>query len=211
MLDTRTQSILQILAETYPDAYCELIFKDPFQLLIATMLSAQTTDQKVNEVTAELFRLYPTPQKMRTLTPSELENRIRKIGLFRTKARNILETCNQLVEKYQGIVPQDRDQLVEMPGVGRKTASVVLANAFGIPALAVDTHVLRVSNRLGLSDKNDPIKVEKDLTSIIPQELWIDTHHRLIFHGRRICHARKPQCGKCPLAAICPTAENNSF
>lgn len=201
----RIEMILQVLGETYPHAHCELNFDNPFQLLIATILSAQTTDQKVNEVTPGLFAQYPTPAEMLKLSPSELENRIRKIGLFRMKAKNILQTCKTLVEQYNGEVPRSMAELIRLPGVGRKTAGVVLANAFGIPALPVDTHVLRVANRLGLTDQDDPLKVEKDLTSVVPEKLWIDIHHRLIFHGRRVCHARKPQCPACSLTACCPS------
>ncbi len=202
-------SILKILESTYPHAHCELKYKSPFQLLVATILSAQTTDQKVNEVTSELFAQYPTPEKMLVLSAVELENKIRKIGLFRNKAKNIIETCRLLVDQYNGEVPADLDELIRLPGVGRKTASVVVANAFGIPAFPVDTHVLRVSNRLGLTDKNDPLKVEKDLTSVIPTDLWIDTHHRIIFHGRRLCYARKPNCVNCPLHPYCSKPKND--
>lgn len=198
--------ILNLLARTYPDAHCELNYGSPFQLLIATILSAQTTDQKVNQVTAELFRLYPTPQKMLTITLPELEQIIKSIGLFRTKAKNILETCCLLVENHCGEVPATLEELVCLPGVGRKTASVVLANAFGIPAFPVDTHVLRVAGRLGLTKEDDPVKVERDLKALIPEENWIDSHHQLIFHGRRRCFARKPQCSQCPLSACCPAA-----
>lgn len=201
------RNILDLLAQTYPDAHCELNHQNAFQLLIATILSAQTTDQKVNQVTSELFRLYPTPQKMLELTQSELESKIKSIGLFRNKAKNILETCNILVRDYQGQVPQSLHHLVDLPGVGRKTASVVLANAFGIPAFPVDTHILRVSKRLGLTQETDPLKVEKDLIAVIPEQLWIDSHHQLIFHGRRICSARKPQCGQCPLNIYCPAGQ----
>jgi endonuclease-3 len=174
------------------------------------MLSAQTTDQKVNLVTDEFFAAYPSPQAMLQLGIPELENMIRSIGLFRTKAKNIHETCKILLEKYQGEVPRSLDQLIELPGVGRKTASVVLANAFGIPAFPVDTHVLRVSKRLGLTDKNDPLQVERDLTRVIPKAYWIDVHHQLIFHGRRTCSARKPRCEACPLAFYCPAKETAS-
>lgn len=199
------REILDLLGKTYPDAHCELDYENPFQLLIATILSAQTTDRKVNQVTRKLFKEYPTPQKMLELTPSELGDKIRTIGLFRTKAKNILETCRILSEEYQGEVPSSLPELIRMPGVGRKTASVVLANAFGIPAFPVDTHVLRVAKRLGFTKENDPQKVEKDLTALIPEELWIDSHHQFIFHGRRLCSARKAQCAICPLAIYCPT------
>jgi endonuclease-3 len=205
------EAILNLLASTYPHAHCELNYKNPFELLVATILSAQATDQKVNQITAKLFAQYPNPSKMLELTPSELENKIRSIGLFRTKAKNILATCKLLINDYDGEVPQTMDQLVKMPGVGRKTASVVLANAFGVPAFPVDTHVLRVAKRLGLTTENNPLKVEKDLTSLISEKLWIATHHRLIFHGRRLCSARKPQCNNCPLAIHCPTRGNDTF
>ncbi|RNC29341.1 MAG: Ultraviolet N-glycosylase/AP lyase [Candidatus Dichloromethanomonas elyunquensis] len=198
-------SILEILSDTYPDAVCELHYRNPFELLIATILSAQTTDQRVNEVTSVLFARYPTPQKMLELSPDELEKIIQKIGLFRTKAHHILETCKILIRNYQGQVPQELDQLMKLPGVGRKTAGVVLANAFGIPALPVDTHVLRVSNRLGISHHKDPFQAEKDLTAVIPRERWLDAHHQMIYLGRRICSAKKPQCSACPLKDLCPT------
>lgn len=201
----KLKSILNILAKTYPDAHCELNYRNPFELLIATILSAQTTDQKVNKVTAGLFASYPTPERMGELTPEEMEDIIRSIGLFRTKARNILRTCSILTDKYNGNVPADMDKLTKLPGVGRKTADVVLANAFNIPAFPVDTHVQRVAGRLGLTKEKDPFKIEKELNALIPEELWIDTHHRLIFLGRRICHARKPACGICPLQNDCLT------
>lgn len=201
----KLKSILNILAKTYPDAHCELNYRSPFELLIATILSAQTTDQKVNKVTAGLFANYPTPEKMRELTQEEMEDIIRSIGLFRTKAKNILQTCSILIEKYNGNVPADMDKLTKLPGVGRKTADVVLANAFNIPAFPVDTHVQRVAGRLGLTKEKDPLKIEKELNALIPVELWIDTHHRLIFLGRRICNARKPACGICPLQNDCLT------
>lgn len=204
------KNILDILAETYPDAHCELDFRNPFELLIATILSAQTTDRKVNKVTAGLFADYPTPQKMRELTQEEMENIIRSIGLFRTKAKNILQTCSILADKYNGSVPANMVELTKLPGVGRKTADVVLANAFNIPAFPVDTHVQRVSARLGLTQEKDPFKIEKELTALIPEELWIDTHHRLIFHGRRICHARKPECDVCPLRNDCLAANSTT-
>lgn len=207
---TTIDVILNTLANTYPEAICELNYRNPFELLIATILSAQTTDQKVNAITPKLFAQYPTSKKMLELTPTQLEEIIKSIGLFRTKAKNILKTCSLLEIKYQGEVPSDLEKLIELPGVGRKTASVVLANAFGIPAFPVDTHILRVSYRLGLTQQKDPLKVEKDLTGLIPRELWIDTHHRIIFHGRRICKARNPQCSLCPLSDACPTAKHVS-
>lgn len=200
----KIHTLIKLLAEAYPEAKCDLNYQYPFQLLIATILSAQTTDQKVNKVTAQLFDKYPTPESFLKLPISELEKIINPIGLFRTKAKRILETCKILVEEYNGEVPSDIDNLTKLPGVGRKTANVVLANAFKIPAFPVDTHVKRVAKRLGLTDESDPEKVERDLTKLIPSDYWIDTHHRLIYHGRRVCSARKPQCYNCPLNANCP-------
>jgi len=203
MRKNKVHTILELLAEAYPEAKCDLNYQNPFQLLIATILSAQTTDQKVNKITAQLFAEYPTPQKLLKASISKLEKIINPIGLYRTKAKRILETCEILVKEYNGEVPSDIDKLTKLPGVGRKTANVVLANAFNIPAFPVDTHVKRVAKRLGLTNETDPEKVEKDLTNLIPLEYWIDTHHRLIYHGRKICLAKKPQCNNCPLNSNC--------
>ncbi len=198
-----TEKILHILEQTYPDAHCELNYKNPFELLIATILSAQSTDQRVNEVTADLFQKYPTPESFLTLSQEELAEEIRGIGLFRNKSKNILQTCRILVEQYNGQVPADREALESLPGVGRKTANVVLSNAFGIPAIAVDTHVFRVANRLGLADSEHVRETEEQLMRRIPKTKWSQAHHWLIWHGRRICHARNPQCHSCPLHAVC--------
>lgn len=198
-----TRKILDILASMYPDAHCELNFRNPFELLIATILSAQSTDRQVNKVTERLFAKYPTPQDFLSLSEEELAEEIRGLGLYRNKSKNILQTCRILVEQYGGEVPAEREALEKLPGVGRKTANVVLSNAFGIPALAVDTHVHRVSNRLGLATSNNPLETEKQLTRRIPREEWSIAHHRLIWHGRRICSARNPKCGICDLAPYC--------
>ena len=197
------QEILNILEETYPEARCELNHENPFQLLIATILSAQTTDKKVNQVTPDLFSKYPTPEDFLQMTQWELEEKIRKIGLYRSKAANILKTCRILVEEYHSQVPSEREALMKLPGVGRKTANVVLSNAFGIPAIAVDTHVFRVSNRLGLARSDQVAETEEQLMEEIPKEQWSSAHHLLIFHGRRICVARNPKCGLCPLKQYC--------
>jgi len=199
----KVHNIIKLLAETYPQAKCDLNYQTPFQLLIATILSAQTTDQNVNKVTAQLFAEYPTPQKLLQIPVSKLEKIINPIGLYKTKAKRILETCEILVREYNGEVPSDIDKLTKLPGVGRKTANVVLANAFKIPAFPVDTHVKRVAKRLGLTNETDPEKVERDLTNLIPSEYWIDIHHRLIYHGRKTCMARKPKCNSCPLNSNC--------
>lgn len=201
-----SKSMLRLLEDTYPDAHCELNFSNPFELLIATILSAQATDKKVNQITERLFRNYKTPEDFLTLSLSEMEKAIKELGLYHNKAKNILATCRILVEKYQGEVPHDLEALIELPGVGRKTANVVLSNAFGIPALAVDTHVLRVSNRLGLAIGTNPDSIEKQLMSLIPREKWSHAHHLLIWHGRRTCAARNPRCQDCTLLSLCPSA-----
>jgi endonuclease-3 len=176
----------------YPDAHCELNYRNPFELLIATILSAQSTDRQVNKVTARLFEAYPTPADFLKLTEEELAEHIRGLGLFRNKSKHILETCRILVNDFDGQVPNKREQLEKLPGVGRKTANVVLSNAFQVPAFAVDTHVHRVANRLALADSKTPLETEKQLMKRVPRSEWSDTHHRIIWHGRRICSARNP-------------------
>lgn len=203
-----TRKILEQLKKMYPDAHCELHFKNPFQLLIATILSAQSTDRQVNKVTQSLFEKYPSPQDFVQLTEEELAEHIRGLGLFRNKSRNILQTCRILVNQYGGEVPQKRDQLESLPGVGRKTANVVLSNAFGVPALAVDTHVHRVANRLALADSKTPLETERQLMKKVPRVLWSDTHHQLIWHGRRCCTARNPKCEVCDLLPYCWYGKN---
>lgn len=197
------REILDLLTERYPEAHCELNFNTPFQLLVATILSAQTTDQKVNEVTEELFKDYGTPERLVTLSEEELAEKIKTIGLYKTKSKNLLKTTRILLEKYGGEVPRSMEELISLPGVGRKTANVVLSNAFGVPAIAVDTHVFRVSNRIGLADSDDVSKTEKQLMEIIPRSEWSFAHHLLIWHGRRICHARNPKCMECPVFSLC--------
>ncbi len=196
--------VMHRLAARYPEAHCELNFRTPWQLLVATILAAQSTDQQVNKLTSPLFERYPTPDALAELPLEELELLIKGVGLYRNKAKNILTTCRILLDEYGGEVPATLEQLVELPGVGRKTANVVLSNAFDIPAFAVDTHVLRVSRRLGLTEQKTPDKVEADLTALLPPEQWKDAHHWLIWHGRRTCHARKPACESCSLRDICP-------
>ena len=195
--------IFEALQKKYPDARCELEFNTPFELLIATILSAQCTDGRVNLVTASLFAETNTPGAILALGQSELENKIRSLGLYHNKAKNILAACRVLVEDFAGKVPGDIDSLRQLPGVGRKTANVVVSNAFGIPALAVDTHVFRVSHRLGIAQGKTPEKVEQELLRVFPQERWTLVHHLLIFHGRRICVARKPSCEECPVTSVC--------
>ncbi|WP_028778420.1 endonuclease III [Shimazuella kribbensis] len=203
------KKILETLADMYPDAHCELEFDTPFQLLIATILSAQSTDVQVNKVTKGLFEQHPTAEAMLRMSEDQLANEIRGLGLFRNKSKNIYQTCRILVEAYNGQVPMERDALEALPGVGRKTASVVLSNAFGVPALAVDTHVQRVSNRLALVKSDTPIETEKQLIKKVPKKKWLDTHHQLIWHGRRLCMARKPKCSLCDLLPYCKYGQAN--
>jgi len=195
--------LLHQLEHLYPDATCELIHRNPFELLIAVILSAQCTDKLVNEVTPGLFEKHPTPAEMAELTQEEMEAEIRRIGLFRNKAKNILETCRRLVHEQGGQVPNDYDYLVSLPGVGRKTANVVLSTAFGVPAIAVDTHVDRLAHRLGLTKATNVLQTEEDLMRKLPKDRWTFAHHALILHGRRVCAARTPKCELCPMQDIC--------
>jgi endonuclease-3 len=195
--------IIKILEELYPEAECELTFKSTFQLLISVVLSAQTTDKRVNIVTNELFSKYPDLETFLKLTEEELQEYIRSIGMFRTKAKNIIMLCRLLKDNFNGEVPGDYEDLITLPGVGRKTANVVLANAFSQQRIAVDTHVFRVSNRIGLVKEKDVLKTELSLMKVIPEEMWSKSHHLLIWHGRRVCHAQKPDCMNCKLNQIC--------
>ena len=194
---------LKILSELYPNPKPELHFSSPYELLVAVMLSAQCTDKQVNKVTADLFKVANTPEAMLALGEDRLMNMIHSCGFFRMKGKHILETSQILVEKYGGQVPADRDTLTELPGVGRKTANVVVSNAFGIPAIAVDTHVFRVSNRIGLAQAKTVEKTEEQLMAHIPKEDWTDAHHWIIFHGRRVCAAQRPKCDQCALNKVC--------
>ena len=198
---------LEILEETYRGAKPELHFSNPFELLIAVILSAQCTDKRVNITTARLFKKAGTPAAIVALGISGLEEEIKDCGLFRNKAKNIMATCRTLVEEFGGEVPSDYDTLLKLPGVGRKTANVVTSVAFGRPAIAVDTHVFRIANRLKLAVGETPLAVEKGLMKAIPREKWSAAHHWLIYHGRRICKANRPLCGECPLADVCPSRE----
>lgn len=195
--------IVDKLMETYPDAECELKYETPFQLLIATVLSAQTTDKKVNEVTKKLFKDYGTLDKFLTLSEEKLQDIIKVIGLYKTKSRNIVALCKVLRDNFNGEVPKTRDELVTLPGVGRKTANVVISNCFGVQAFAVDVHVFRVSNRIGLANASTPEKTELDLMKNIDENLWTICHHTIIFHGRRCCTARNPKCEECTIKDYC--------
>ena len=195
---------LDRIGEMFPDAHCELNHDNPFELVIAVLLSAQCTDVLVNKVTAQLFKKYKKPEDYLAVSLEELQNDIRSIGLYRNKAKNIQKLCSILLNEYDGKVPQDRDELTKLPGVGRKTANVVVSVAFGIPAIAVDTHVERVSKRLGICRwKDSVLDVEKTLMNKVPKDEWGITHHRLIFFGRYHCKAQNPNCPECPLLSFC--------
>lgn len=194
---------INILLELYPDAKAELNYSSSFELLIATILSAQCTDVQVNKTTEKLFKDYKTPEDYLGLTEEELGEMIRSCGFYKTKSKNILATSKLIVENFNGQVPDTLEELITLPGVGRKTANVVLSNAFGKPAIAVDTHVFRVSNRIGLADSKNVLDTERDLMDNIDKKTWSKAHHLLIFHGRRICKARKPLCKNCPLTDYC--------
>ena len=200
----RALRIVRQLAAAYPDARCALDFRDPFELLVATILSAQCTDKKVNEVTPALFARYPTPAALAAAPPDAVEAMIRPTGFYRQKARAIQATARELAERFDGRVPGTMEELLTLHGVARKTANVVLGNAFGVPGLTVDTHMKRVNARLGLTDEEDPVKIERELMALIPQKDWTAYSHRVIHHGRVCCDARKPRCEDCPLAADCP-------
>ncbi len=195
---------LDILDAMYPDAECALRHDNPYQLLVATILSAQCTDVRVNQVTPALFARYPDPQRLAQADLDELEELIRSTGFFRNKARNLITCAGALVARHRGEVPPDLDSLVALPGVGRKTANVVLGNAFGIPGMVVDTHVKRLAYRLGWTRHSDPEKVERDLMRLLPAERWTQTSHTLIHHGRALCKAPTPHCSSCPLQNDCP-------
>ena len=195
---------LDTMGEMFPDAHCELVHRNPFELLIAVLLSAQTTDANVNRVTKSLFQKYKTPEDYLAVDVTELENDIRSIGLYRTKAKNIQKLCRTLIEEFDGEVPQTREELMKLAGVGRKTANVVLSVAFGVPAIAVDTHVERVAKRLAFCRWKDSVRqVEETLMKKIPKEEWSISHHRFIFFGRYHCKAMNPNCPECPLLEIC--------
>jgi endonuclease-3 len=202
----QARSLGRVLAEAYPDAQTELDFTTPLELLVATVLSAQCTDVRVNAVTPALFARYPDAPAYAAADRDELEELIRPTGLHRSKAASIQGLAQAICERHAGQVPDTMDDLIALPGVGRKTANVVLGNAFGIPGIAVDTHVGRLARRLGWTEHTAPDKVEADLMSLFPSPDWTQLSHRMILHGRRVCHARKPDCGACPLARSCPSS-----
>lgn len=204
----RLAQVLDTLDKLYPDAHCELNYNSPFELLIAVILSAQCTDDRVNMITPELFRRYPDPQALAASDPDELERIIYSTGFYHNKAKNIRAAARQLVDKFGGQVPRTMPELLSLPGVARKTANVVLGTAYGVPSgVVVDTHISRLSQRLGMTRHSDAVKIEGDLTAKWPKERWIMSAHRLIWHGRRVCNARKPSCPSCALAPLCPSVE----
>jgi len=201
----RAGAIADHLARAYPDVECPLVHSNSFELLVAVILSAQCTDAAVNKVTPELFRRYPNPAALAGATIGEIESIIRQLGLYRAKARSLKRCAQQLIEQFHGQVPATMAELTRLAGVGRKTANVMLGHAFDQPGIAVDTHCKRLSRRLGLTRQQDPVKIEKDLAKILPSDQWTDFSHRLILHGRKICHARKPNCAGCELNTLCPS------
>jgi len=201
----RARKVNRVLAETYPDARCELDFADPFQLLVVTVLSAQTTDKRVNVASPALFAAYPDAKAMAAADRAHLEQLIGPLGFFRAKTESLLKLSAALVERHGGEVPPRLTDLVALPGVGRKTANVVLGNAFGIPGITVDTHFGRLARRFGWTEESDPVKVEHEVGALFPKKDWTLLSHHLIWHGRRRCHARNPACGACPLARLCPS------
>lgn len=205
----KVEAILRLLDQHYPDAQCTLDYKTPLQLLIATVLSAQCTDERVNQVTPDLFAKYPSAKDFAQAPLEVLEADIKSTGFYRNKAKNIQACCRILHERFDGQVPADLDTLVDLPGIGRKTANVILGNAFHLAGIVVDTHVGRVSQRLGLTSNTDPVKIERDLMGLVPEERWVRFSHQLIQHGRRICVARKPQCPLCFLRQYCDYAQKN--
>jgi endonuclease-3 len=205
-LTRRARRINKELGELYPHAHCELNFSNPLELSVATILSAQCTDKKVNEVTPALFAKYPDAAAYAGADREELEQLIRQTGFFRAKANNLIRLGQQLVERFDGEVPGSLEALVSLPGFGRKTANVVLGNAFGIPGITVDTHFLRLSRRWNWTASEDPVKIEAEVAALIPRQEWTILSHRVIWHGRRMCHARRPACAVCPISRLCPSA-----
>ena len=201
----RAKAVYRVLTKNYPNVRCELNYANPFQLLVATVLSAQCTDKRVNQTTPALFKKYNTIKKMAEADQKDIERLVKSTGFFRAKAKNIKGLSNIIVEQFDGNVPSNLEDLITLPGVGRKTANVVLGHAFGIPGITVDTHFGRLSRRFGWSKQNNPVKVEFEVGELIPEKEWTNLSQRMIWHGRRVCHSRKPACGACALAKLCPS------
>jgi len=202
-LQSKAETIYQTLSNKYPDAGIELNYNNPLELTVATILSAQCTDAKVNEVTAKLFQKYRTPSDYLNVPQEELENDIRQLGFYRRKAQSLVKLMGKLNNEHNGSIPKDMDSLTSLPGIGRKTANIILGNAFGVPGIAVDTHVKRVTNRLGLTDNTKPEKIEADLMELYPESEWVQLSNVFIFHGRYTCKAKKPDCENCPVNDLC--------
>jgi endonuclease-3 len=201
----RVKVIYSQLSKSYPNVRCELDYKNAFQLLVATVLSAQCTDKRVNQTTPALFKKYSNPQKMAKADLRDIQKLVKSTGFFRAKAKNIKGLSNKIMQDFDGKVPSNLEDLITLPGVGRKTANVVLGHAFGIPGITVDTHFGRLSRRFGWSKQNNPVKVEFEVGELIPKKEWTNLSQRMIWHGRRVCHSRKPACGACTLAKLCPS------
>ena len=202
--------IIEILRKLYPDAKCSLDFKTPFQMMVAVVLSAQCTDARVNQVTPSIFAKYPEPKDFADMDIKLLESLIHSCGFYKNKAKNIKAASEIIVNKYNGILPNTMEELTSLPGVGRKSANVIMLEAFNNPqGIAIDTHAKRISNRLGLSDKSDPLQIEQDLLKIFPKKYYYDVNHLLVWHGRNLCKAQKPDCNNCPLKKYCKYYENN--
>jgi len=201
----RARKIYRVLTETYPEVRTELDFQNPFQLLVATVLSAQTTDKRVNMTTPLLFAKYPTSEDLAAANPADVEEILKPTGFFRAKTKSVIGLSAALRDRFGGEVPRTLEEMVTLPGVGRKTANVVLGNAYGIPGITVDTHFGRLSRRFGWTKSDDPVKVEADVGALFPPSEWVNLSHRLIWHGRRVCHARRPACGACVVADWCPS------
>jgi endonuclease-3 len=201
----RAKAIYRQLSKSYPNVRCELDYNSAFQLLVATVLSAQCTDKRVNQTTPALFKKYPNPKKMAKADLKDIQRLVKPTGFFRAKAKNIKALSNKIMEDFDGDVPSNLEDLITLPGVGRKTANVVLGHAFGIPGITVDTHFGRLSRRFGWSKQSDPVKVEFEVGELIAEKEWTNLSQRMIWHGRRVCHSRKPACGACPLAKLCPS------
>lgn len=202
-LKTKARSVDKALAKAYPDAGCALDFMNPLECLVSTILSAQTTDKAVNSLTPELFAAYPDVETFARAEPADIEPYIRRLGLFRAKAKNIVATARALRDEYAGVVPDTIEELIKLPGVGRKTANCVVLNAYGKPGIMCDTHFCRITRRLGFHALEDPVKIEFAMGALLPPERWGDFSHRVIIHGREVCHARKPECEICPLRKFC--------
>ncbi len=205
----RAEKIIEILRDLYPQANCTLDYKEPFKLLISGILAAQCTDARVNIIAKDLYRIYPNPESFATADIKELQDVIRSCGFFNTKSKYIIESMKMVIGKYEGKIPETREELMALPGVGRKIANLILGDCFGTPAIVVDTHCLRITKHFGLSDSRNPLKTEQDLMKYLPRNQWISYGHRIVAHGRNLCNARNPKCNMCPLRCFCVTGRKS--